>query len=225
MFNMNKKCYKFISDKDLSETQIYMTMQAYDRHAKEYADCWEWNPKTIKEIKKYNIKPFAKYAKKSGSVLLAGCRSGRDYSLLTKIGYSCLGIEWSYGLLTEAVKRVPGGLFVRFDLRILPFMPESFDAVYADALTYVPKKNIKEVLKDFRIFLKPKGILYLSLKLGEGNVFVMNDFKNKRYMTLFKKQEIINMLKEVNLKILWSEVSFHTDPSLPKWFSLIAEKK
>lgn len=221
---MVKVAHRYLPDDDLSETQIYVTMQTFDRFAKEYADKWEWNPRTIREVKKYNIAPFTKYAKKKGSVLIVGCQSGRDYSLLSKEGYSCLGVGFSYGLLAEAIERVPGGHFVHLDLRELPFLPESYDAVYADALTTIPKHDMKETLRDFRIFLKPGGVLYLSFKLAEGNVFVMEDLGGKRYLTLFKKDEILKMLKGVGFKIVWSEESPHTDPSLPSWFSLVAKK-
>lgn len=221
---MGKMVYQLLPDEDLSETQIYVTTQTYDRFAKEFADKWEWNPKTIKEIQKYNIKPFLKYAKRGGSVLLVSCQSGRDYSLLSKEDFSCLGIGFSYGLLAEAVKRVPEGLFVHLDLRSLPFMPASFDAVYADALMHTPKKDMKEVLRDFRIFLKPKGVVYLSLRVGKGNVLVMEDLGGKRYITLFKRTEILEMVKSSGFKIMWSQASPHTDSSLPSWFSLIGKK-
>ena len=43
-------------------------------------------------------------------------------------------------------------------------------------------------------------------------------------MTLYQKQEILELVKNIGFKILWSEESPHTDPSLPKWFSLVANK-
>ncbi|MBU1322597.1 methyltransferase domain-containing protein [Patescibacteria group bacterium] len=222
---MDKANYGFLPDDDLSDSQIYVTTQTYNRYAKEYAERWEWNQRTIQEIKKYNIKPFTKQVKKNGKVLLVSCQSGRDYFLLSQMGYSCLGVGFAYGLLTEAIKRVPNGLFVRLKLKSLPFMPESFDAVYADALTDVPKKDIKVLLRDFRIFLKPAGVLYLSLLLGKANVMMMNDLGGKRYMTLYRKTEILEIVKSADFDILWSETSLNTDPSLPKWFSLVAKKK
>lgn len=222
---MNKTPHKILLDRDLSETQIYATIQTYDRFAKEYADKWEWNPLTIKEIQKYNINPFLKYAKKNGNVLIIGCQTGRDYSLLTKAGFSCVGVEFSYGLLSEALRRVPEGIFVHLFPQSLPFMPNSFDAVYADALTIVPKRYIKDALKDFRIFLKSKGVLYLSLKLGNANVMVIEDLGGKRYCTLYSKEEILKLIKTAGFDLAWSQESKNTDPTLPKWFSLIAIKR
>lgn len=221
---MKNTPHVFLPDEDLSETQIYVTIQTYDRFASEYAKKWEWNAKTIAEIKKYNIAPFVRYAKPGGNVLIVECQSGRDYKLLTEAGFSCLGVSFSYGLLTEATKRIPAGLFVHLNIRPLPFMPESFDAIYADALTSVPKRHMRDTLKDFRIFLRHHGVLYLSLKLGTSHVMVMEDLGGKRYVTLYQKREITDMVQGAGFRSLWSEESPNTDPSLPLWFSLVAEK-
>ncbi len=216
--------HTLLPDDDLSETQIYVTTQTYDRSAKAYADKWEWNPVTMREVKKYNITPFKKYVHPGGTVLIVECQSGRDYQLLTEEKFRCLGIGFSYGLLQEALKRVPNGIFIHLDVRSLPFMPESFDAIYADALVHTPKRDMASMLKDFRIFLKTRGVLYLSLKLGTYNVLVVEDLDGKRYMTLYRKEEICTMIENAGFSILWSEVSENTDPSLPKWFSLVAQK-
>jgi len=222
MFEMN---YTILPDKDLSPAQIYVTMQTYDRFAQKFAQNKEWNKNTIKEIEKYNLKPFIKYAKKNGRVLIVSCQTGRDYVLLTQKGFHCLGVGFSYGLLTEAVKRVPDGIFVRLDLNRLPFMPDSFEAVYADALMHNPKKGMRELLKDFHIFLKDKGVLYLSVRLGEADVIMMNDLGGKRYITLYRQDEVLALVKSAGFKLLWSAVSPHTDPKLPGWFSLMAKKQ
>lgn len=226
LFPTNRKTpHRFLKDQDLSETQIYMTMQTYDRFAKEYAQKWEWDPVTIKEIDKYNIRPFVKHAPKNGNILLLGCRTGRDYQLLSNKGYNCLGIDFSYGLLTEAITRVPNGLFLHQELRNLPFMPGSFDGIYANALTHVPKQDMNSMLRDFRIFLRPKGIVYLSVKLGTKGVLATNDLGSERFHTLYSKDEILNHIKTSGLKIVWEEESDHSDTSLPRWLSLIAKKQ
>ena len=97
-----------------------------------------------------------------------------------------MGTSFSYGLLTEAVKRVLKGIFVHLDSRSLPFVPESFDAVYADALTYIPSSDLKDALRDYKIFLREKGVLYLSLRIGKESVcnerfgwFTLYDFISK----------------------------------------------
>ncbi|OGG30699.1 hypothetical protein A2973_01535 [Candidatus Gottesmanbacteria bacterium RIFCSPLOWO2_01_FULL_49_10] len=216
--------HTFLPDEDLSEVQASLTMQTYDRFAREYADQWEWNPITIREVEKYNIRPFVQYAKPGGTILVAECQSGRDYQALTEKGFRCLGVGFSYGLLVEAVRRVPGGLFIRQDIRSLPFMPESFDGIYADAMIMVPKRDMGALLKDYHIFLRAGGILYLSLKLGQENVLLLGDLGGPRYSTLYREQEIKTMVEKSGFTLVWQAVSPNTDPTLPQWFSLIAKK-
>jgi SAM-dependent methyltransferase len=220
---MNKP-YSLYAGKDLTETLITLSNQELDRNAHEYADKWEWNPVTVEEIKKYNIEPTLKYSQYKSTCLIAGCQSGRDYSLLAQAGIRCVGVGNSYGLLSEAVKRVPGGIFIHSDLRELSFLPKSFDIVYADALVSVPKKDIKNILKDFKIFLKDTGIIYLSFHKGISGIYSLNDLEGSRYLTVFSKREILELINSVGLDLLWSKESVHTDPSLPGWFSLVARK-
>lgn len=214
-----------LPDEDLSEAQVTLTMQTYDRFAREYAKQWEWNPITIREVEKYNIQPFLQHAKQGGTVLVAECQSGRDYKALSKKGFRCLGVGFSYGLLTEAIRRVPDGLFIKQDIRSLPFLPESFDGIYADAMIMVPRREIGALLKDYRIFLRMGGVLYLSLKLGENNVLLLNDLGGPRYSTMYRQHEIEFLVKRSGFTTLWQAVSPHTDPGLPQWFSLIAKKR
>ncbi len=223
---MANSLYSFSNDKDLSETQVYMTIHTFDKYASEYAKKWEWNPKTVSEIQKYNICPFLKYVKNGSTCLIAGCQSGRDYLLLAKAGLKCIGVSPSFGLLREALRRVPQGIFLRSDLRELPFLPDSFDSIYADALTMIPKKDIKDTLKDFKIFLRDGGCLYLSFKLGKkDSLLVMEDLGGPRFMTLFKREEVQSILEDVGFETVWIEESSHTDPELPRWLSLIVKKK
>lgn len=217
--------HAFLPDDDLTETQVSLTMQTYDRYAREYAKQWEWNPITVREVEKYNIRPFLKYAKSGGTVFIAECQSGRDYKTLSDRGFRCLGVSFSYGLLVEAIRRVPEGLFIRQDIRSLPFLPESFDAIYADAMIMVPKQDMGALMNDYRIFLRAGGVLYLSLKLGESNVLLLSDLGGPRYATLYRQQEIETLVARSGFSIVWQAVSPHTDPKLPKWFSLIAKKR
>ena len=194
--------HTFLLDEDLSQTQVILTMQTYDRFALKYADKWEWNPITVGEVEKYNIRPFLQHAKPGGTILVAECQSGRDYKTFTEKGFRCLGVSFSYGLLVEAIRRVPEGLFIRQDIRSLPFLPESFDAIYADAMIMVPKRDMGALLTDYRIFLRQNGVLYLSLKLGENNVLLLNDLGGPRYCTMYRQQEITDLVESRGFRIV-----------------------
>ena len=217
--------HKILQNTDLTEAQMYATIETFNRHAKDYAEKWEWNPHTIQEIKNYNINPFLKYAKPKGKVLIVGSRTGRDLYFLSKKGFNCLGTEYSSGLIEEALQRVPYGMFVRLDPRSLPFMPNSFDAIYADDIAYLPIKNIKKTVRDLKIFLRDNGVLYLSFRIGDNSILVMDEFDDKRYIALYKKKDLTDFIESLGFKIIWDKNSPHTDPGLPNWYSLIARNK
>ena len=222
MKNIKYKVYPY---KDLSEAQAYLTLQTFNKRAEEYAREWEWSAGMIREIIKYNISPFIRYVKKGSTCLIAGCQSGLDYFLLSKAGIKCVGVSDSYGLLIEAQKRVPNGIFMYSDLRSLPFMPDSFDAIYADALTRIPRRDVKRVVKDFKIFLRDGGYLYLSFRVdSKKGVYLQDDVVGKRYLTMFTETDITQMIKDLDLKILWSARSKHLEKSLPDWLSLVVQK-
>jgi SAM-dependent methyltransferase len=219
-----EKILKIYKGKDLSQDQMYITTQTFDNNAKQYAKVWEFKPEMQPDIVKYNLKPFFKYAKKPGNCLIAGCQSGRDYQQIKKRGINCVGVSESFGLLSEAIKRIPDGVFLFSDLRELPFLPESFDYVYADALTKIPRKNLKKTLKDFKIFLRPKGYMYLSFRVGATGIYLQQDSVGKRYMTIYDQTELTNMIKSLNLEIKWSARSKHVDPYFPDWLSMVVQK-
>jgi ubiquinone/menaquinone biosynthesis C-methylase UbiE len=222
---MRKLSHKLHPGKDLTETQSYITLQTFNKNAKEYAEKWEWSSAMTKEIVKYNIKPFLQFVKPGNTCLIAGCQSGRDYSILSKKGMKCVGVSWSYGLLKEAQIRVPDGIFLFADLRNLPFMSNGFDAIYADALTRIPRKDVKQVLKDFRVFLKDGGYLYLSFRVGEEGVYQQDDSVGKRYMTMFDEVKLVDMIKNSGFNISWKARSEHLKKSLPNWLSLVVKKE
>ena len=58
-----KTPHKVFLHEDLSLSQVNLSVQTFNRCAKEYAEKWEWCPETIKQTKKYNTDPFLKYIK------------------------------------------------------------------------------------------------------------------------------------------------------------------
>ncbi len=215
---------KVFPGKDLTQTQVYTTYQTFDKRASEYADNWEWNRNMIKIITKYNIEPFTKFVKPGSTCLIAECQSGRDYSILSEYGLRCIGTSSSYGLLIEAQKRVPNGLFLCSDVRKLPFVPNSFDHIYADALTRIPRRDVKDTIKDLYLFLRTNGYIYLSFRIGKKGMYLQKDIVGKRYMTIFNKSDILKIINSTGLHIVWSTTSKHLETTLPDWFSLVAQK-
>lgn len=209
---------------DLTNKQIAVTRDFYNRCAKDYAEKIEWLPKTRAEILKYNITPLVKYTPKGGSVLLVGCGTGRDYALLTQKGFKCLGIDNSFGMLNEARKRVKGN-FLKLDLREIKKLKRKFDAISCEsALPHIPEKELDRILQNFKACLTGKGIIYLAVKVGKKGVIQRANFGSKRFFLVYDQKDFKKHLCQNGLKILWQAISKHTLANYPRWYSIICTK-
>jgi ubiquinone/menaquinone biosynthesis C-methylase UbiE len=100
-------------------------------------------------------------------ILDAGCGTGRNYSKLLLAGSTAIGIDFSYGMLTVARRKLAD---FRADFPVLladlectlPFESASFDAVLC-ALIGEHLSNLGSVLKQFYRVLKPGGRLVFSV--------------------------------------------------------------
>ena len=58
------------------------------------------------------------------------------------------------------------------DIENLSLPPQSFDGIWANAsLLHIPRANLPEAIARTATLLKPKGILFVAMKEGEGEGF------------------------------------------------------
>jgi len=98
-------------------------------------------------------------------VLDLGCGPGApiaDY--LVKKGFDITGVDFCQRLLALAGKNVPQGKFVEGDFSKVEFDEESFDAVISlYAIFHIPRKEHKGLFLRMRRFLKPHGLILVTL--------------------------------------------------------------
>ena len=100
-------------------------------------------------------------------ILDAGCGSGRNARAFAKHGYAVTAFVASPALLALAERHVGKPVhYLRFqDIA----WQEAFDGIWACAsLLHVPAAELPDVMRRMRNALKPRGILYGSLKYGSG---------------------------------------------------------
>lgn len=98
-------------------------------------------------------------------VLELGCGAGRDSAVLAAAGLAVLGLDTSTPAIRRARARVPGGRFLRHDLRTpLPVSKGGVGAVVASlSLHYFPWRETEAVVARMRRALRPGGVLLCRL--------------------------------------------------------------
>ena len=96
-----------------------------------------------------------------GTVLDAGCGTGRYSTMLADRGHEVIGVDQSGAMLDIARKKLPSADFRGGDLTALPLPGCSVDAVVcALALVHVP--DVASALREFARVLRPGGRLIIS---------------------------------------------------------------
>lgn len=104
-----------------------------------------------------------------GSVLDAGCGSGRDVAAFADAGYRVTAFDASEALVERAAKHT-GMAILHLTFEEIAWVKE-FDGIWACAsLLHVSQADLHRVMHKLATALKPHGVLYGSFKYGEGEV-------------------------------------------------------
>jgi 2-polyprenyl-3-methyl-5-hydroxy-6-metoxy-1,4-benzoquinol methylase len=141
------------------------TLEAYDKNAASFAEDWESQP-SPDDIYDIVRRFFGK-----GSTADIGCGSGRDTAWLAQNGFTATGYDASEGLLAEARRLHPN---IQFRHAALPELSgiadESFSNVFCETvIVHLPPDAIAASVQRLMAILKPRGTLYLSWRVTEGN--------------------------------------------------------
>lgn len=168
-----------------------MSIEYYDTNAKEYFEL----TKSIDTS--HEINRFLRYVRKSGYILDAGCGSGRDSLYMINLGYQVKAIDAS-SELAKLASRYIGQKIDVMKIEDIPYF-NTFDGIWANAsLVHSNEEEILNALGRFSNALKKFGILYISIKHGQGvyekhgRTFYLYD--EASWLTLVNKQRDIIML-------------------------------
>ena len=104
-------------------------------------------------------------------ILELGCGHGRDAAWFEAHGADVVAADLSAGVLAETQQRVSGPV-VQLDMRAPAFRGTVFDGVWSNAaLLHLPKASVPDVLGEVRRILKPGGVFFVSIQVGEGEIW------------------------------------------------------
>jgi ubiquinone/menaquinone biosynthesis C-methylase UbiE len=180
-----------------------ITIESYDKTYKEYID----KADKLHPIEYSN--KFSSMIKKDSLILDLGCGYGRDAKIFCENGYNVIGIDLSKNMIKEAKERVKNAKFFVMDLRKLDFEDNYFDAIWASAsFLHIQKKEILKALKESYRVLKKGGIMYVSVKEGEGEILKtdLRYGKVKKFWAFYKENEIKEKLIKAGFTIIESSI-------------------
>lgn len=141
-----------------------------------------------------------------GTVLEIGCGGGRDAANLIAQGLTYFGTDASLGMVAEARKAVPAGVFEQLNVYDLAKLKRQFDGFWACAvLLHIPKKRIDEALQAITAVLKPGAIGMITMKDGDREEFEVRDkdgAHEERLFVYWKKDDFSEVLARNGFKVL-----------------------
>jgi len=190
-------------------------MKFYDDHAERYA------AQTLSIDMTSLYERFLSYLPAGAKILDAGCGPGRDLRFFRSKGYHAEGFDSSIEMVKLALKE-------NLPVRHLSFEQVDwsccFDAVWASAsLLHLPKSSVPSAVMKLVQVLKEKGVLYASLKVGEGESLS----EDGRFFSYYREEEVRQMIaKEELLEIreLWMTQDGASRAEV-QWLNIIAVRR
>ena len=197
-------------------TDIDKTLKYYNKNAQSFASgtvSVKFTEVQDKFLEKLNPDAY---------ILDFGCGAGRDTKYFLSRGYQIDAIDGSEQLCRIASKytgiKVRQMLFQELDEK------EKYDGIWACAsILHLPKKQLREVLKNIFAALKSKGWIYTSFKYGE-----VEGERNGRYFTDFTTYTLKDFIPDMHgLKIeeQWITGDVRPGRGEEKWLNLLLQKK
>jgi SAM-dependent methyltransferase len=192
------------------------TRAFYETHAHEYFD------RTVSADLSSIYDRFLKYVKPGGRILDAGCGSGRDLKALRNRGFDPVGIDASPEMAKLAAE-FSGSACLPMLFEELRF-DRPFDAVWACAsLLHIPKHNLLSVLRRLHGNLVAGGILFASVKVGEGEELSSDG----RFFAYYAPDEFERFLAKAGFCVnqLWISKDSLSSRRRIRWLNVIAHRR
>lgn len=127
-------------------------------------------------------------------ILEIGFGLGFDTKWFIENGYNYTGLDPVEKFNKALKKQLPSAKLIQKGVLAADFKDKSFDGIWAMAsLLHLKDDDLKKVLEKCNKWLKPNGLLYISLKEGLGPL-IQND---GRFFNLFSKDRFEQFYKEL----------------------------
>ena len=193
-----------------------MTTDYYDNNARKYFDS------TVDMDMEPLYERFLPYVPIGGTILDAGCGSGRDTKVFLRRGYVVTAMDASAEMARLA------STYTGLQVHHLRFeemeFTSAFDAIWASAsLLHVPRASMHAVLERLIAALTPGGICYMSFKLGDGERTEEGRYFNDQTEETLTRA--LSRFPNISIVEMWTTQDRRPDRSDLIWLNCICRKK
>ena len=212
-YTLNCKFVILIADKNV----VAKTIKTYEETADDYCKAHFDIDMTPQQL-------FFVGNLRGKTILDIGCGPGRDTKFFFKNGFEVIGIDLTPKFIKIASKLVPNAKFIIMDMRKLEFPENYFDGIWVCAsFLHIPKEEAKNTLFGFKRVLKPKGLMYLTVKEGTGEKLVLKNKykKNPKFFSFYTKNKLKKIIESSGFKIMKIDI----DKKKDNWIDVFATKE
>ncbi|GAB6137958.1 class I SAM-dependent methyltransferase [Halanaerobaculum tunisiense] len=176
------------------------TIDYYNQHAVDFYE------NTVNVDMSAQYEEFLEHVKDNGHILDAGCGSGRDSLYFLDQGYQVTAIDASKELVKLSSELI-GQEVLQMKFQDMEFK-EKFAGIWACAsLLHVSREEIEEVFRKLTRALVTDGVIYMSFKYGDREVYrngrLFNYYDEDSFRKLkndFAELEVVKMWKTADVK-------------------------
>lgn len=164
------------------------TVESYDRNAVQYASKF----KNLFEL--HQRDKFGKFISllPGRKVLDLGCGAGDHAAFFRGQGMEVLCVDLSEEMILLCREK---GLDAQvMDIEELSLPEGSFDGIWAvTSLLHVPKERISAVVRSLHSILRHGGILYICMKEGDGERYVVEKDGSQRFFAFWREEDLLEL--------------------------------
>ena len=141
-------------------------------------------------------------------VLDIGCGVGNLTKYIMDKGFNVEGIDLSKEMLSIAKQKYSDIKFYEMNMKEITLRKKYDGIMLAYSLFHLTKKEVIEVLPKYYDLLNSNGKILLILQYGQGERIVDEPLKKglKIFINYYSQDEIIEILKNNNFKILYTDL-------------------
>jgi ubiquinone/menaquinone biosynthesis C-methylase UbiE len=204
-----------LSERAMNET--YTTNATYDQIAADYAAQAGRNDALAESRRR-----FAARLAVGARVLDVGCGPAHDTAGLRDLGLRAIGFDRSRGMLAQArPHQLP---LLLGDMRQLPVRAGALDGLWVCAsFLHIPKPDAPVVLRELRRVLRPSGVLFISIKRGQGQRWIVHGSGGQRFFVFYQEDELDALLTAAGFTVResWLDADHLGRPE--PWIARLAE--